>query len=118
RPIAAGTRERAQLLLKWLEREERGRPALSDSGVVLILTRGGQLALFAREDVLALPYERGFGVGCARTLVDRCSRGGASDARLIGKVSSIGPQPAVEVWTAELSDDTEPLRELGEAIWT
>jgi polyphosphate kinase len=118
RPIAAGTRERAQLLLKWLEREERGRPTLSDAGVVLILTRGRQLALFAREGLLALPYERGTGVGCARTLLDRCTRSGASDARLIGKVSSIGPQPPVEVWTAELSDDTELPREFGDVIWT
>src|SRR5438552_10638810 len=46
RPIAAGTRERAQLLLKWLEREDRGRPTLSDAGVVLVLTRGRELALF------------------------------------------------------------------------
>jgi polyphosphate kinase len=117
RPIAAGTRERAQLLLKWLEREERGRPALSDAGVVLILTRGRQLALFAHGGLLTLPYERGSGVGCARTLLDRCTRSGAFDARLIGKVSSIGPQPAVEVWTAELADDTELPRDLGDVIW-
>lgn len=118
RPIAAGTRERAQLLLKWLEREERGRPTLSDAGVVLVLTRGRQLALFSREGLLALPFERGAGVGCARTLLDRCTRGGASDTRMIGKVSSIGPQPTVEVWTAELSDDAQLPRDLGDVIWT
>ena len=117
RPIAAGTRERAQLLLKWLEREERGRPTLSDAGVVLILTRGRQLALFAQEGLLTLPFERGSGVGCARTLLDRCTRSGATDARLIGKVTSIGPQPAIEVWTAGLEDDTDLPRDLGDVIW-
>ena len=118
RPIAAGTRERAQLLLKWLEREERGRPALSDSGVVLILTKNRELALFARDGLLALPYERGGGVGCARTLVDRCTHGSASDARLIGKVSAIGPMPTLEVWTAELPEGGELPRDLGEIVWT
>ena len=117
RPIAAGSRERAQLLLKWLEREERGRPTLSDSGVALILTRGGLLALFPREGLLTLPYERGSGVGCARTLLDRCTRSGAVDARLLGKVSSIGPQPTIEVWTAALADDAALPRELGDVSW-
>ena len=117
RPIAAGTRERAQLLLKWLEREERGRPALSDAGVVLILTKDRQLALFARDGVLALPYERGSGVGCARTLLDRCTHGAASDARLVGKVSAIGPMPTLEVWTADVSDDSHVPRELGALVW-
>jgi len=118
RPIAAGTRERAQLLLKWLEREERGRPGLSDAGVVLILTRGRDLALFPRETLLALPFERGYGVGCARTLLDRYTRGKASDARFVGKVSAIGPHPTVEVWTAELPLGSELPRELGQPIWT
>src|SRR5437867_56508 len=42
RPIVAGTRERAQLLLKWMEREERGRAKISDAGVALVLTRAAE----------------------------------------------------------------------------
>jgi polyphosphate kinase len=116
RPIVAGTRERAQLLLKWMEREERGHP-LSDSGVALVLKRGSQVALFKRGAVLFLPFERGAGVGVARTLLDRCAREPGADVRLLGKLSSIGPMPTVEVWTAEIAAASELTKEQGEAHW-
>ena len=117
RPIAAGTRERAQLLLKWMQREERGRAKLSDSGVALVLTRGTQVALFRRAEMLYLPFEPGSGVGVARTLLDRYARVPGSDARLLGKLSSIGPMPTVEVWTAELSLASEISKDQGELVW-
>jgi polyphosphate kinase len=100
RPIVAGTRERAQLLMKWMQREERGRPKLSDSGVALVLTRGSEVALFRRGSVLSLPFEPGSGVGTARTLLDRCARASLTDTRLLGKLSSI-----------------EPTKDVGEAVW-
>jgi polyphosphate kinase len=117
RPIAAGTRERAQLLLKWMEREERGRAMLSDAGVALVLTRSSRIALFSRGDMLFLPLERGTGVGIARTLLDRCTSNASTDARLLGKMSSIGPMPTVEVWTADLRPDGEITRDQGDVVW-
>ena len=117
RLIVAGTRERAQLLLKWMEREERGRATLADSGVALVLTRGSQVALFKRGAVLFLPFDRGAGVGVARTLLDRCATDPGSDARLLGKLSSIGPMPTVEVWTTQLSPVSQVSREQGEPTW-
>src|SRR4051812_25121484 len=72
RPIVAGSRERAQLLLKWMEREERGRAKMSDAGVALVLMRNAHVGLIRRGNVLFLPFERGSGVGVARTLMDRC----------------------------------------------
>ncbi|MEX2179026.1 MAG: polyphosphate kinase 1 [Gemmatimonadaceae bacterium] len=117
RPIVAGTRERAQLLLKWMEREERGRAKLSDSGVALVLTRASRVALFKRGDVLFLPLERGVGVGAARTLLDRCARDAGSDTRLLGRVSSLGPMPAVEVWTADVRPDAAITPDEGEVVW-
>jgi polyphosphate kinase len=117
RPIVAGTRERAQLLLKWLQREERGMAKLSDSGVALVLSRGPQVALFKRGAVLYLPFEPGTGIGVARSLLDRCAREPLSDARLLGKLSSIGPMPTVEVWTAELAPTEQVAKEQGEAVW-
>jgi polyphosphate kinase len=117
RPIVAGTRERAQLLLKWMEREQRGRARLSDAGVVLVLTRAGRTALLQRGDMLFLPLERGSGVGVARTLLDRCTTAAGCDTRLVGKVSSLGPMPAVEVWTAELQDGAELARDQGDVVW-
>ena len=117
RPIVAGTRERAQLLMKWMQREERGRPKLSDSGVALVLTRGTEVALFRRGSVLSLPFEHGSGVGTARTLLDRCARIARTDTRLLGKLSSIGPMPTVEVWTAEVAADCDPTKDLGEVVW-
>ena len=117
RPIVAGTRERAQLLMKWMQREERGRPKLSDSGVALVLTRGAEVALFRRGSLLSLPFEPGAGVGTARTLLDRCARTPLTDTRLLGKLSSIGPMPTVEVWTAAVTADCEPARELGDVVW-
>ncbi|HEU4996305.1 MAG TPA: polyphosphate kinase 1 [Gemmatimonadaceae bacterium] len=117
RPIVAGTRERAQLLLKWMEREERGRAKVSDAGVALVLTRGPNVALFKRGDVLFLPFEKGFGVGVARTLLDRCCRQPGTDTRLLGKLSSLGPMPTVEVWTAELPMSAEVTREHGDVMW-
>lgn len=117
RPITAGTRERAQLLLKWMEREERGRAKLADAGVALVVTRASQVALFKRGAVLFTPFERGSGVGVARTLLDRCTREPASDTRLLGKLSSIGPMPTVEVWTAELSPNGDLTKDQGEVVW-
>lgn len=117
RPIVAGTRERAQLLLKWMQREERGRAKLSDAGVALVMTRGSQVALFKRGAVLFLPFEPGAGVGVARTLLDRCAREPGCDTRLLGKLSSIGPMPSVEVWTAELAPQSEVTRDQGEVVW-
>jgi polyphosphate kinase len=117
RPIVAGTRERAQLLLKWLQREERGMAKLSDSGVALVLSRESQVALFKRGAVLFLPFEPGAGVGVARSLLDRCTREPTSDTRLLGKLSSIGPMPTVEVWTAELAPNAQLAKEQGEPVW-
>lgn len=117
RPIVAGTRERAQLLLKWMERDERGLSRTSDAGVALVLMRASQVALFKRGAVLFVPFERGSGVGIARTLLDRCSREPASDTRLLGKLSSIGPMPTVEVWTAGLLPGAEVSKEQGEVVW-
>ncbi|HET9454360.1 MAG TPA: polyphosphate kinase 1 [Gemmatimonadaceae bacterium] len=117
RQIVAGTRERAALLLKWMEREERGRAKLSDTGVTLLLTRGTSLALLRRGDLLFLPLERGSGVGVARTLLDRCTTRAGSDARMLGKMSSIGPMPTVEVWTADLLADAEVARDQGDVVW-
>ncbi|HEX7939835.1 MAG TPA: CYTH domain-containing protein, partial [Gemmatimonadaceae bacterium] len=117
RPIVAGTPERAQLLLKWMEREERGRAALADAGALLVVTRANRFALFRRGEYLAFPFERGSGVGVARTLLDRCTHQAGSDCRLLGKVSSIGPLPSFEVWSAELSQGGDVSRDMGEAVW-
>ncbi len=117
RPIVAGTPERAQLLLKWMEREERGRASLADAGALLVLTREHRFALLQRGETLAFPFERGSGVGVARTLLDRCTRQAGSDCRLVGKVSSIGPLPQFEVWTAELAGGGEISKDMGEAVW-
>src|SRR3954471_11933841 len=89
RPIAAGTRERAQLLLKWMAREERGRAAQSEAGVALLLTRGDAIALSRMSDVLFLPFERGTGIGVARTLLDKWAASATTDVRLLGKVTAI-----------------------------
>jgi polyphosphate kinase len=117
RPIVAGTPERAQLLLKWMEREERGRASTADMGALLMITRGNRFAVFRRVDLLTFPFERGSGVGVARTLLDRCTHQAGSDCRLVGRVSSIGPLPQFEVWTAELSPGGELTREMGEVVW-
>ncbi|MEK7403319.1 MAG: polyphosphate kinase 1 [Gemmatimonadota bacterium] len=116
RPIVAGTPERAQLLLKWMEREERGRASMADAGALLVLTHGKRLALFKRGQHMGFPVERGSGVGVARTLLDRCSHQAGSDCRLLGKVSSIGPLPSFEVWSAELSSP-DLSRDMGEVVW-
>jgi polyphosphate kinase len=117
RSIVAGTPERAQLLLKWMEREERGRASVADAGAILVLTREHRFAMFHRGETLAFPFERGSGVGVARTLLDRCTNQAGSDCRLVGKVSSIGPLPQFEVWTAELSTGGEVSKDMGEAVW-
>ena len=117
RPIVAGTPERAQLLLKWMEREERGRASVADTGALLVLTRARHFAAFRRGDTLAFPFERGSGVGVARTLLDRCTRQANSDCRLLGRVSSIGPLPQFEVWTAEVSAGADLSRDVGEPVW-
>ena len=117
RPIVAGTRERAQLLLKWMEREERGRARSFDSGVALVLTRAAQVAMLKRGTMLFLPFERGTGVGVARTLLDRYTREPSSDTRLLGRLTSIGPMPTVEVWSAELPAQGDIAKEQGEVVW-
>jgi polyphosphate kinase len=103
RPISAGTRERAQLLLKWMEREESGRAAQSDSAVVLVLASGDRLAIADREGRLFLPVEQGSGIGVARALLERSSPDCTTDVRLVGKMSAVGPYPSIEVWSADLN---------------
>jgi polyphosphate kinase len=117
RPIVAGTPERAQLLLKWMEREERGRASVADTSAMLVITRGNRFAVFKRGDHLGFPSERGSGVGVARTMLDRCTHQAGSDCRLLGKVSSIGPSPSFEVWSAALAADGDVSRDMGEAVW-
>ncbi len=117
RPIAAGTRERAKLLLKWMAREERGRAAQSEAGVALLLTHGDSIALSRQTSVLYLPFERGSGVGVARTLLDRWTTAAATDVRLLGKVSAIGPMPAIEVWTAEVTTLAAMPEATGQPFW-
>jgi polyphosphate kinase len=117
RPIAAGTRERAQLLLKWMMREERGRATQFEAGVALVLTRGDRIALSDAAGVLFLPFERGTGVGVARTLLDRWTTASSTDVRLLGKVTAIGPLPAIEVWTAEVPPAATMTETAGQAVW-
>ena len=117
RPIAAGTRERAQLLLKWMAREERGRATQSEAGVALLLTNGVSIALSRMDDLLFLPFERGSGIGVARTLLDKWSPAASVDVRSIGKVSAIGPMPAIEVWTAEVSTLATLPESAGQPFW-
>jgi polyphosphate kinase len=117
RPIAAGTRERAQLLLKWMAREERGRAAQSEAGVALLLTRGDSIALSRQTGNLYLPFERGSGIGVARTLLDRWTTSATTDVRLLGKVSAIGPMPAIEVWTAEVTSLAAMPEATGQPFW-
>jgi polyphosphate kinase len=117
RPIAAGTRERAQLLLKWMAREERGRAAQSEAGVALLLTRADAVALSRNANVLYLPFERGTGIGVARTMLDKWSANASTDVRLLGKVSAIGPMPAIEVWTAEVATLATLPESAGQPFW-
>jgi polyphosphate kinase len=117
RPIAAGTRERAQLLLKWMSREERGRAAQSESGVALLLTRGEAVALFRQGGQLFLPFDRGSGIGSARTLLDRWSVTATTDCRLLGKLSAIGPEPAIEVWAADVTSLVSAPESTGQPLW-
>jgi hypothetical protein len=49
--------------------------------------------------------------------MDRCTRQAASDARLLGKVSSIGPMPTLEIWSADVLPDAEIARDQGEVVW-
>jgi polyphosphate kinase len=117
RPIAAGTRERAQLLLKWMNREERSRAAQSEAGVALLLTRGETIAVSRAGDVLFLPFERGSGIGVARTMLDKWAAGATTDVRFLGKVSAIGPMPALEVWTAEVPGLATLPESAGQPAW-
>jgi polyphosphate kinase len=117
RPIAAGTRERAQLLLKWMAREERGRAAQSEAGIALLLTRADAIALSRNASVLYLPFERGTGIGVARTMLDKWTASASTDVRLLGKVSAIGPMPAIEVWTAEVTTLAALPESVGQPFW-
>lgn len=117
RPIAAGTRERAQLLLKWMMREERAGAAQSEAGVALLLTRGDSVAVTRQGDVLFIPFERGVGVGVARTLLDKWVATAATDVRYIGKISAIGPLPAIEVWSAEVAALASMPEATGQSVW-
>ena len=117
RPIAAGTRERAQLMLKWMAREERGRAAQSEPGVALLLTRGESVAVYRQGELLYFPFERGTGIGSARTLLDKWAAAANGDARLLGKLSAIGPMPAVEVWTAQAEALAAATDATGEPAW-
>jgi polyphosphate kinase len=103
RVVAADTRERAELLLKWMVNEQRTRTSTQDA-VALLLLRGSEVGLIRAENGLCVPKARGSGVGVARTLLEIHERKKGSDPRLLGKVDTIGEKADLEVWAARLPE--------------
>ena len=103
RLVAADTRERAELLLKWMVNEQRSRTSTQDA-VALLLLRGSEVGLIRGAGGLSVPKARGSGVGVARTLLDAHQRKKGSDPRLLGKVDTIGEKADLEVWAARLPE--------------
>lgn len=103
RLVAADTRERAELLLKWMVNEQRTRSSTQDA-VALLLLRGNEVGLVRGASGLCVPSTRGSGVGVARSLLAAHERSKGSDPRLLGKVDTIGEKAALEVWAARLPE--------------
>ncbi len=100
RVVTADTRERAELLMKWMVREQRSRPATGGVAALLLL-RGSELGLVSSGAGLRIPAAAGSGIGVARQLLDEHAPNAAGDPRLLGTLSSIGEKSALEVWAAE-----------------
>ncbi|MDQ6717822.1 MAG: polyphosphate kinase 1 [Gemmatimonadota bacterium] len=103
RVVGADTRERAELLLKWMVNEQRTRSTTRDA-VALLLLRGGEVGLIRSGDAVQVPKSAGSGVGIARALLDAHERRKGSDPRLLGKVDSIGEKADLEVWAARVPE--------------
>lgn len=106
RVASADMRERAQLLLKWMESEEKTRPTRNSGGIALVLTNGASVGMLASDGALSLPSAPGFGVGSARTLLADYAGAAGTDPRLVGSVNCIGERSKLEVWAAELHGDS------------
>ena len=103
RLVAADTRERAELLLKWMVNEQRSRTT-TQNAVALLLLRGSEIGLVRDEAGVHVPKSAGSGVGVARALLDTYERRKGSDPRLLGKIDSIGERGDLEVWAARVPE--------------
>ena len=115
RLVAADTRERAELLLKWMVSEQRSRTT-TQNAVALLLLRGAEIGLVRDEKGYHVPKSPGSGVGVARSLLDAYERRKGSDPRLLGKVDSIGERADLEVWAARVPEAGNAERD-GEVVW-
>jgi polyphosphate kinase len=77
-----------------------------------VLTSGDRLAIAERDGRLFLPVEQGSGIGVARALLERSSPDCTTDVRLVGKMSAVGPHPAIEVWSADVNGSGPSLVEM------
>ena len=103
RIVSADTRERAELLLKWMVNEQRTRTSTRDA-VALLMVRGTEVALLSGVNGLGIPRSEGSGIGVARSLLDAHVTRKGSDPRLLGKVHSIGEKSDLQVWAARLPE--------------
>ncbi len=115
RLVAADTRERAELLLKWMVNEQRSRTT-TQNAVALLLLRGAEVGLVRDETGMRVPKSAGSGVGVARSLLDAFERKKGSDPRLLGKVDYIGERAELEVWAARVPEAGKSER-AGEIVW-
>ncbi|MEJ7812459.1 MAG: polyphosphate kinase 1 [Gemmatimonadaceae bacterium] len=120
RPVSSDKRERAQLLVKWLENEATARELSAPRAVVLIVEHGGRIACRAEDGVVRLPLAGGSGEDTCRALAAQLfgaqGEALAGDVELLGTVPPIGPRPMLEVWRATAAlGAPEPAD--GEVIW-
>jgi polyphosphate kinase len=108
RTITADSRERAQLLIKWMASDQRGIANARDSLALLIIRRS-EIALVADGETFRIPRIAGSGVGTARRLLDSHATGTSADPRMLGKIDSIGEKSNLQVWAIRIgeSDDGE-----------
>ena len=100
RPLVASTRERAQLLLRWLEHEEETIAVGAKRLVVLIGERDGLVALQANGGRPELPAAEGSGESACRALMCRLFGSGGGALQLVGSAPPNDRRPMLEVWLA------------------
>ncbi|MGH7664536.1 MAG: polyphosphate kinase 1 [Gemmatimonadaceae bacterium] len=107
-PVVADTRERAQLLLKWMQHEAEALASSASRVVVLIGQDDDRIALHVEGATARLPMQDGSGESVCRELMRRTFGADVENVLLVGTAPPRDRRPMLEVWLAPHAEAQRP----------
>ena len=98
RPVTSDRRQRAQLLMKWLEHQDEAIALGAKRMVVLIGQQAERVAFQVNGGSPLLPSIEGSGESACRALMREVFGRSSGDVRLVGTAPARDRRPMLEVW--------------------